>query len=248
MPEEVLPDKLRTLHACEEELRSRALEVVAADRRLRLHLLVIERAMDLADRFRQIATDDEDMKVVQLLTMRTFTAFCSTLKLALSGYGQNSALIMRDILETVFLLDLFCSDQDRITRWRLAEDKDRRREFSPIEVRKALDARDGFHGERRAAAYRVFSELAAHPSMKSHLMMRPRPDSDAVSGPFIEAGTLEAVVSEMGRLAIQVGDVVDRFFPEDEEGARPVRAAYAGARAVWVPTFYPKKAPPAADA
>ena len=74
MPEEVLPDKIRTLHAWEEDLRDRALDVVAADGRLRLHLLVIERAMDLANRFRQIVIDDEDVKVLQLLAMRTFAA------------------------------------------------------------------------------------------------------------------------------------------------------------------------------
>ena len=188
--EEVLPNKLRTPYDWEEDLRDRTLEVVAADGRFGLHVLVIERAMDLADRCRQIATDDEDVNIPQLPAMRTFTAFCAALKLALSGYGQNCALIMRDILETVFLLDLFCGNCDRLTRCRLAEDKEQRQAFSPIEVRKALDAGDGFHGEKRAAAYRMFSELAAHPRMKSHLMMRPRPNWDAVSGPFIEAGAL----------------------------------------------------------
>jgi hypothetical protein len=32
-------------------------------------------------------------------------------------------------------------------------------------------------------------------------MMRPQKDGDAVIGPFMEATSLEAVISEMGRLA-----------------------------------------------
>lgn len=34
--------------------------------------------------------------------------------------SQNSALIMRDVLETVFLIDLFRPDRSAIARWRLA--------------------------------------------------------------------------------------------------------------------------------
>jgi hypothetical protein len=37
--------------------------------------------------------------------------------LALSGYHQNSALILRDVMEMVFLLDLFAGDPSLIERW-----------------------------------------------------------------------------------------------------------------------------------
>lgn len=42
--------------------------------------------------------------------------------------------------------------------------------------------------------------------MKSAWMMRPQKDGDAVIGPFIEKTSLEAVLSEMGRLAVQAGE------------------------------------------
>jgi hypothetical protein len=86
------------------------------DQRLAPHLPVVERAMDLADLLRQHEIDDEDLKVVQMLGMRSFNALGAGLKLALSGYHQNSALILRDILETVFLLDLFNGDPASIGR------------------------------------------------------------------------------------------------------------------------------------
>ena len=69
----------------------------------------------------------------------------------------------------------------------------------------------------------MFSELAAHPTMKSAFMMRPQRDGDAVIGPFVETTTLEAVVSEMGRLAIQVDEQLNLSFPAD--WPRRLRAA-----------------------
>ena len=203
--------------------------------------------MDMTDLLRQVPTDDEDMKVIQVLGMRTFNAFGASLKLALSGYTQDSALILRDILETVFLLNLFRRDRTLIERWRFADDKTRRREFSPAAVRKALDERDGFRERKREEMYRMFSELAAHPTMKSAYLMRPRKEGDAVIGPFIAPGTLEAVISEMGRLAVQVGEVLDPFFPETWADVLPSRADYARARAEWFETFYPPKPTPASS-
>lgn len=235
----VLPDNLESLYGAEEQLRGKAIEIVAVDKKLQLHLVVVERTMDLADMLRQFRTDDEDLKVAQVLGMRTFNAFASSLKLALSGYSQNSALIMRDVLETVFLLDLFCGNRALIKGWLLADKKDRMKDFSPVKVRTALDTRDGFTSKKRAEIYDLFSELAGHPTMKSSWMMQPQKGGDAVIGPFIEATTLEAVLSEMGRLAIQVGDVLDKFHPTNWKKALPVRVEFAKAKQAWLTTFYP---------
>ena len=108
-------------------------------------------------------------------------------------------------------------------------------------MRKALDERDGFRGRKREEIYRMFSELAAHPTMKSAFLMRPQKDGDAVIGPFIGADSLEAVLSEMGRLAVQVGEVLDQFFPETWADVRPARDDYARRRLEWLGTFYPSR-------
>ncbi len=85
----------------------------------------------------------------------------------------------------------------------------------------------------------MFSELAAHPTMKSVFMMRPQSNGDAVSGPFVEASSLEAVLWEMGRLAIQVGNTLVDFFPQARTDLHPMRAVYANTRIRWFKTFYP---------
>lgn len=238
-PKDIVPENLARLHDAEEQLRAKALDVAAGDSRLQLHLATIEAAMDLADVFSQFDTADEDLKVAQLLGMRTFNAFGASLKLALSGYGQNSALILRDILETAFLLDLFRGDRTLIARWRVADKKARMKEFGPVKVREALDARDGFTSMKRFEMYELFSELAGHPTMKSAWMMRPQKEGDAVIGPFVETTALDAVLSEMGRLAIQVGEILDAFFPTDCRQGIATRLSFAQIKRAWLSEFYP---------
>jgi hypothetical protein len=234
-----LPENLESMHSQEEQLRNRALVLVAEDRKLALNMEVIERAMDLSNSLRQFPTSDEDLKVIQILGMRMFNAFGASLKLALSGYVQNSALIMRDILETVFLVDLFRADRTFIAKWRFANKETLRNEFSPVAIRKALDAHYGHTTRRREELYKLFSELAAHPTMKSAWMMRPQPDGEAVIGPYIEKTSLEAVLSEMGRLAVQSGQHLSAFFPAGWQNGHRPRLAFAQVTKVWLEAFYP---------
>ena len=193
--------------------------------------------MDLAYRYRQFPTQNEDLKVIQILGMRAFNAFAASLKLALSGYGQVSALIVRDIYETAFLLDLFRTDESLLERWRFADKSERKRHFAPAAVRKALDAREGSECRQREGMYRTLSELAAHPTMKSALMMRRQKAGDAHIGPFIEFDLLAAVLYEMGRVAVQVGAVIDHFFPETWADMIQLRAGYTHSRKHWLDTF-----------
>jgi hypothetical protein len=237
--EGVIPTNLESLHTAEEQLREKALGIVAGDKRLKLHLAIVEGAMDLADIFRQFDSEDEDLKVAQVLGMRMFNAFGASLKLTLSGYHQNSALILRDVLETVFLLDLFEGDRTLIKLWRSADKKARMKEFSPVKVREKLDARDGLTTKRRAEIYELFSELAGHPTMKSAWMMRPQKNGDAVIGPFIEATSVEAVVSEMGRLAVQAGELICLFLPGDWREGKASCIAFNSIKKDWIAAFYP---------
>jgi hypothetical protein len=69
-------------------------------------------------------------------------------------------------------------------------------------------------------------------------MMRPQKDGDAVIGPFMEATALEAVISEMGRLAVQVGEQLNRFLPTNWDEGLPSRVAFAQLKQRWMDTFY----------
>jgi hypothetical protein len=234
------PENLARLHIAEERCRKEALNLIAKNDRMRLHLDVIEAGMGIANILRQFSTDEQNLRVIQLLGLRTFNAFGASLKLALSGYGQNSALIMRDVLETVFLIDYFSSDRNLIERWRFADKKARRKEFSPVKVRDALDKRDGFTRKKRCEIYDMFSELAGHPNMNSSLMLRPQRGGDILIGPFVEATGLEATLGEMGYLAVQVGENLDLFFPADWDRSVSPQLVFAECKQRWMTAFYQK--------
>lgn len=55
----------------------------------------------------------------------------------------------------------------------------------------------------------------------------------------MEKTTLEAVISEMGRLAIQVGEQVNLFVPEDLEKVISPCLAFAQVKRRWLEEFYP---------
>ena len=227
------------LYSGEELLRSKAIEAIVADQRLHLHLEVVEGAMNIADWLRQFETDDEDLKLIQVLGIRMFNAFGASLKLCCSGYYQNAALILRDVLETVFLVDLFRRDKSLIAKWRLADKASRMKQFKPVLVRTMLDDRDGFTERKRAAMYDLFSELAGHATMQSIEMLRPR-GMDVHCGPFFDATALEAVISEMGRLAVQVGENLETFKPNLGTKDLDIPIHFNTLKARWISVFYLK--------
>ena len=232
-----IPENLKTLQREEECVREEALALVAGDSHLRLHVHVTENTMNLADLLRQYPSCDADIMLVQGFGMRAFNAFAASLKLALCGYGQVSVLVMRDILETVFLLDLFSHDAGSIRRFRHPEERKRGERFRPVDVRKALEARDGERARWRATLYWRFSRYAAHPNVDSLRLLRPQLGADAQSGPFTAQRLLAAILSELGRCAVLAGDCLDRFLPETWADILAIRADCAGARRLWRKTF-----------
>ena len=215
MSDDQLPERLTQLHLGEEELRRRACALVQKSPLLRTHLGVIESAMDIMDVLRMAGKNDDDDEVVQALGIRVFNDLASSLKLSLSGYSQTAAMILRDVLETVFLIDYFRGERSAISKWRLANPSTRWKLFSPVKVRGHLDKRDGFTGQKRDAAYRLLSTLAAHPTMEGMAMLKPA-GMKVHMGPFIDELTLEAVLAETAKLAVQAGELIRDFLPPDE--------------------------------
>lgn len=238
MDDIVFPDNLISLYKREEQLRIEAVSAIGGREHILLHLCAIERAMTLAKIAVECPTEDEDFKVLKLLSIRMFNAFGASLRLITAGYHQNSGMIMRDILETVFLLDFFNTDQTAIKRWRFADKRTQKEAFSPVAIRKALDQRDGTNSKKREEAYKMFSELAAHPNMHSQHMLRPEKGGDIVIGPFMEITSLDAGISELGRLGIQAGEVMDAFLPKDWD-PEDVRMSFTRLKTKWIEIFYP---------
>lgn len=218
-------------------MRAQSMLAIESNEDQLLHLDIIEAAMEICEVLRQFRTEDEDLKVVQLFGMRMFNAFAASIKLIMSGYYQKGGMIMRDILETVFLTDFFRTDPAAIARYRFADKQERMKSFRPIRIREELDRRDGNTCKKRAELYEMFSELAGHPNMKSAIMLRPKGTDDAYVGPFFDASSLHASMAEMARLAFQVGEILDAFFPEDWREAYPSRHAFLQTKNQWLKRY-----------
>lgn len=236
MTDKNFPNNLNGLYKKELHLRDGATQIILDNPKLSLHFQAIERAMTIAKLIVEFPTADEDFKVIKMLSIRIFNAFGASQSLMFSGYHQNSGMILRDILETLFLMDLFKTDRPAIERWRLADYKARKKEFSAKAVREFLNKRDGAGENKRAEIYKMFSDLSVHPNMHSQHMLRPEKGADIVVGPFMESTTLQAGLSELGRLAIQAGDVMNAFSPAEWDVSL-VRASYSETRKKWADLF-----------
>lgn len=216
-----IPDNISHLYAQEEQLREQALAFVAANEDLQHHLDVAERAMDLLHFF---ITDKlggtDDARAIQYLGIRVFNDLGAAWKLIASGYFQVAAMAQRDIVETVNLVQYFHGYPDQISVWRTGDEKAKRKAFSPVAVRTALDAKMGSGPSKRGAIYSKFSKLAAHPTIEGFGMLKPKGETNAAVGPFMDLGMLRALLEEQAKLALHSGITFNLFLHVDTLAAR----------------------------
>ena len=235
-----LPPNLESLHIQEEQLRQKALEKIEADSDFANHLKMIEAAMDLSESFRRSNGDDEELNILKVLAIRTFNALGASLKLAFSGYNQNAALQMRDILETAFLLDYLLTEKEKILDWWNADSKTRRAKYTPAKIREALDKRDGFKNNKRRDTYLMFCDLAGHPNRHMTHMLRPTPESEIAAGPFLEITGLKASIGEMAKLAFQVGVSINSYMEHKDPIINSSQTQFLMVATRWRDTYFPK--------
>ncbi|THD81796.1 MAG: hypothetical protein E7812_02985 [Phenylobacterium sp.] len=226
------------MHAGEEELRAKSLELIQADRDLAHHAKIIEQGQDLLHvLIHSTPHRDDDDLTVRMLGIRLFNAVASATKLMLSGYYQNAAFQLRDILETVFLLDYLRDDRSRIATWRASDKKQRTTMFGPAAIRRALDKRDGFTSGKRDADYSFLCELAAHPTQMGFQMLKVD-DENVHCGPFLLPKALKGVLSETAKLQVQAAGQFMGFFDWDESEASELRIDFIEAQGRWLGRFW----------
>lgn len=235
-----IPDNLTRLHYKEEELRAESLRRIGELPDLAAHLNIIERVMDLIFALLpSIRVTDEDELHLGNLGIRCFNALAASLRLMLGGYYQASALHIRDLLETTFLIDYFSTDRALVTQWRTMSDRDRKIAFKPITVRDALDKRDGFTTRKRKEAYELLCKLAGHATPEGAVMLAPDPSIGTVHcGPFLETTALDAVLSEAAKTAIQAAGAFRQVIKADGIDAHAARIGFMHEEAAWLKRFF----------
>ena len=123
----ILPQNINSVYNNEEQFSAKSLSSIESEADLLLNIKIVESAIDICQMLRLFKTNDQDLTVIQVFSLHIFNAFASSIKLMMSGYYQNSALIIRDILGTVFLADFFCTNDQQITRWHNGDKKERNR-------------------------------------------------------------------------------------------------------------------------
>lgn len=190
------PDNLESLHKEEERIRAESLRLISSDATLLEHLEMIHASLETIYAFTKAhdkPTDDE--LTIQWLGIRLFNTCASSLKLMLAGYYQSSVMLLRDLLETGFLIDYFGIDRTKIREWRQSTEKQRTEKFSPIKVREALDKHDNVTGKERAKVYKVMCNYGTHPTPEGFLLVRLKGSGEI--GPFFDQKFLKAVLEEL---------------------------------------------------
>ncbi len=234
-----IPENLERLHSGEEFLRSKSLEAIEGDEDLSRHVAVIEKAMDVLNLLSMNPSpgEDENAKAVRLLGMRLFNGCAAAFQLMVSGYYQSAAMVMRDLLETAFLLGFFRHNPGKISDWRTANDATRKKVFSPIKIRIALDEKDGFTKKKRAAAYESLCELASHPTYKGLQMLAPKGQAHHC-GPFFDSTALKALVEELVKLTIQAGQNYSLFFEGETKAKMETKIYFMEACGEWFERYF----------
>lgn len=231
-----MPDNLESIRKEEDGNRTKAQLQIDGDAALRDHLGIIHDSLDAIHAFTisHVNANDEEL-VVQRLGIRLFNSGSCALSLLLSGYYQNSALLIRDVLETGFLIDFLRSNPTKISAWRDASAEERQRLFRPAQIREALDARDGFKEKKRGAAYALLSNFAAHPTNPGFKLFSP--DWMSKIGPFHDEKYLKATLEELSKRLPAVAEVYVRSFPLVATVVEAARRHFLARLGQWATTY-----------
>ncbi|KAA9000295.1 hypothetical protein FJU31_08080 [Stenotrophomonas cyclobalanopsidis] len=233
-----LPVNLLGLHAQEEQLRQIALRWIAEHADLKDHVAVTERAMDLLHytmHHGPNTTDDE--RAVLQLGARVFSDMGAAWKLIASGYFQAAAMVQRDVIETVSLVEYFRLRPELVEVWRIGDERARKDTFKPWKVRKALDDAMGKGPSKRGAIYSKFSKLATHPTIEGLQLLCPN-GKDATAGPYMELKQLRALLEEHAKLALQAGMIFNVILSVDTLEARVIAHSMITAMMNWMERYH----------
>jgi hypothetical protein len=190
-----LPGNLESLRKREEENRTASILFINSTPKDKDVIELVHVSLNIIYEFTKTLenrTDDE--LTIQFLGLRLFNSIASSLLLLLSGYYQCSIMILRDVLETGSLLDYFTVDNSEILIWKNSGPNERRRNYKPSVIRKALDKRDGFTVNYREQLYSKMSEYATHPTHPGTKLISPK--GLGKIGPFIEGEYLKHMIEE----------------------------------------------------
>jgi hypothetical protein len=220
-----MSSNLDSLHAEEERLRQVHKGLVSSKEDLRDHIGMIHEGMNAIwalTHEHEHRNDDE--LTMQFLGIRLFNVSAASIKLAYGGYYQSAFSAGRDLLETFFLVDYLCSNQDQISVWKQATKDQLKGQFGPNAVRNALDKRDGFKEGKRKKIYDLISHHATH-ATQSGFKLTVKEQLGEI-GPFYSEANFEAWAQELVKVMANAGVVFGSMFRDIDRNLLLTKAAY----------------------
>lgn len=208
-----LPENLISIHKHEEEIRIKSLSLIEKNPDLASDLSMIHGSMAVIF---AMAHDhkhkSEEELIIQYLGLCLFNSSASSLKLGLSGYYQSGFVFVRDIFETVQLLDYLQTYPEKIKQWKNSDKKQRISMFGPGAIRDALNKRDKLKTNKRKDAYDKLSEYATHATTPGFQLLAP--DGLGKIGPFISEKYLKAWIEELVKFLVHGANIFMSHFPK----------------------------------
>ena len=213
-------------------------QVIASDVELTDHILLINQTLDFIDRIvREGEHFDGCHLLVLRLTVRCFNSISASLSLATMGYWQPAFALIRDLMETYFLLDLFNSYPQKLVEWSGLSDQDALKKYGPAKVRIILDDRDGNSERKREKLYKMLSAQAAHPTPNGFSLISPKSSTNV--GPFPDKTLLVAALQELARHVFSIGGILliaNRF---ETDGAKSLMTDLSARLKEWRSKYNP---------
>jgi hypothetical protein len=190
-----LPENLLSLHKHEEQIRTDSLALIERNGNLSDHFSMIHGSMAIvyALAHDHVNANDDEL-TIQLLGLRLFNSAACAVKVGLSGYYQSAFALVRDVFETVALLDYLLTHPTQIALWKASDRKQRISRFGPKPIRDALNKRDQFTEDKRKEAYDRLSEYATHATAPGFTLLAP--EGLGKIGPFLSEKHLKAWLEE----------------------------------------------------
>jgi hypothetical protein len=189
-------DNLKSTHEHEEKLWAESLALIESRPAWKRRLVVAEKALNIAFAFtHDYVNQTDDELTLQFLGIRLFNTGACAIKLGLSGYYQQAFALLRDVVEVGFLTHFFAYWPERITEWKKCSEEQRKKNFSPVKIRIALDNKEGNKEKKRAKAYETLSQYGSHATYRGFRMTTRRNFGEI--GPFVDETNLRAFIEEV---------------------------------------------------
>jgi hypothetical protein len=157
-------------------------------------------AVDLFFAASGVEINDEEGVAMIRLGLRCLNDIGAADRLMIAGYYQQAAVIIRDLIECSFLLDLFSRAPEHLRPWIELGEKAGLEGYRPKQVRDLLRELDGVDHTARDDLYRFYSREGTHPTAAG--LVFTSPDGMTRRGPFDDPARMLGLTYELTRFSV----------------------------------------------